>query len=43
MGSGFASVRAGDGICGLHDMIMTRSGGCTRFQASWPAAATVRQ
>jgi hypothetical protein len=32
MGSGFASVRATDGICVLRDIILPRSAGCARFE-----------
>jgi hypothetical protein len=31
MGSGFSSVRDGDGLCGLHDLYLSNRAGCDRF------------
>jgi len=33
MGSGFASARASDGICTLHDVYLSDRAGCDRFEA----------
>jgi hypothetical protein len=32
MGSGFSSVRDGDGLCGLHDLDLSNRAGCNRFE-----------
>jgi hypothetical protein len=34
LGSGFASVRASDGICVLRDIILSPSAGCARFETA---------
>jgi hypothetical protein len=33
MGSGFSSVRDGDGLCAIHDLYLSNRAGCDRFQA----------
>jgi hypothetical protein len=33
MGSARASVRANDGICGVHDLIVTARDSCGRFES----------
>jgi hypothetical protein len=33
MGSGFSSVRDGDGLCAVHDVYLSNRAGCDRFEA----------
>ncbi|HZX92716.1 MAG TPA: hypothetical protein VFE67_18915 [Rudaea sp.] len=38
-GSGFASVRAGDGLCEKHDRYLSASAHCSSFERRLPLAA----
>jgi hypothetical protein len=33
MGSGFSSVRGGDGLCAVHELYLSYRAGCNRFEA----------
>jgi len=41
-GSGFASVRAGDGLCERHDRYLHESAHCASFERRVPLAANAR-
>jgi hypothetical protein len=39
LGSAFGSVRAGDGLCGLHERYLSPSACCRRHQSAAPSRA----
>jgi hypothetical protein len=41
-GSGFASVRAGDGLCERHERYLPASAHCSSFERRMPLAANAR-